>query len=344
MKARTILWMLLAGLPIITFAQNDDDMYFVPKKKSKTTEVQTAQESNRVAAGSHNTVRRATEEYYTGPLRDVDEYNRRGASYLTIVAEDDTILVDKNSLIQTEDGKYILPAADPETLYGNDDEDYTYSIRLSRFHGIGYPYSWYDPWYYDSFYYDPWYYGYHGWGWYGGWHGYYGWYNPWYNPWHYGWGWGWGPGWSHGWHHPHGSLAGGGTPRRGFNGGRGYAMTGSSSRGQATRNGVGGRMGNSTYRSSNVGVRNERTTGRTTTTTTNRSNSTVRGIQNSSSRSTVNSSSSRGTSTSRTTSSPSMSGGSRGSVGSSPMGGSSMGGSRGGGFSGGGSSRGGGRR
>ena len=197
MKARTKMLMMLACLPVISFAQNDDDMYFVPKKKAKavqetTTNVPTAIQS---------------EEYYSGALRDVDEYNRRGTNATTD---------NPNYIVENQRDTVYVVVDNQNDLY----DDYELSARLARFHGYGYPYySWYDPWYYDPWYYDPWYYG-PRWSVGFGWYGYHNWYDPWYfGPYYAGWGYYGGYPYHH--HHP---TAGGGTPQRGFNGGRGYAM------------------------------------------------------------------------------------------------------------------------
>lgn len=346
--------MMLAWMPIISFAQYDDDMYFVPKKKSKTT--QTVKPTNDEQRQPNGNVSSSNDEYYTGTLRDVDEYNRRGASSANAVS--DVVYPEK-----ARDTVYVVLENQNESY-----DDYAISARLARFHGYGYPYySWYDPWYYDPWYYDSWYYGPRwsfswGWGW--GWRGYYGWYDPWY----------YGPSWGYygGHGHHHHPIAGGGTPHRGFNGGRGYAM-GTSPRGTtgATRGGGQpttrtGRSGSTSLGSSrgySIGTRSDRGASRGTIGAGRGSssyyNSNVRGLTGSSSRSTVNNSSSRSTSTYRgsststyrgssssssRSSSGSYSGGTRGSSGSSRGGGFSSGGSRGGGFSGGGSRGGGGRR
>lgn len=361
MKTRTLLLMMLACLPLISFAQNDDDMYFVPKK-SKTS--QTTQSAPSVPARQSYTPQRTqTDEYYTGTLRDVDEYNRRGTNGVTSTPE----YSDENK----KDTVYVVVENQNE-----DYEDCLLSARLARFHGYGYPYyAWYDPWY-DPWYYDPWYYR-PGWGWSGYWSfGGWGWRYSWYDPWYYGPTWGWsgyygGYAWGHYHHH---ATAGGGTPHRGFNGGRGYAMSSSprgsmgasrNSNGRSTRTGRAGSTAIASSRGYVIGNRSERGASRGMSGGTRgmigasrgTGNSTVRGITGSSSRSTVNNSS-RSTSSYRGTSSTSSYSGSsrssssstRGSSGSTfsgssrSSGGFSGGGSRGGGFSGGGSRGGGGRR
>ena len=341
-----------------------DDMYFVPKKSKKTKTTKVVNQKSETLVDYTNT----DTEYYSGNLRDVDEYNRRGGSSrnLLVMTPTDTFEIDGDDLQKDDKGNYILGSGNNKSKksarYDDryDDyylDDYIYSARLARFHGFVYPYyAWYDPFYYDPFYYtswyyDPWYYGTY-WGWYGGWHGYYGWHSPWYySSWH---------------HHPVYTTHTGGYTHRGFNGGRGYGRTGVSSRGGTVAS-----RGGSTTRLAGNSLQNRSTSrgytigGRGTGTQSSRgyntsslrgtvNNGSSRGISSSSSRSTV-------TNTVRSTSSSrgSYSGSSRGSSysggssrsggfsggGSSRGGGGFSGGSRsGGGFSGGGSSRGGGRR
>ena len=342
MKAKTILLALLVVLPAMGFAQNDDDMYFVPKK-SKVVKPTISSSSN--SSSSRIPYYNNSSEdvgYSIGPLRDVDEYNRRGTGKnVTIITETDTFQVDESQLTLNEEGQYVLSKGysglNEEPAYLDDDADYYYSSRLSRFHGVGYPYGWYSPWYYDSFYYDPWYYGSY-WGhpyysWYG-WRGYYGWYDPWY----YGWGASWYPRYPHHPHVGHHSTAGGRVVSPSRNGGlssRGYAY-GNSSRS--------GRSGN-TILGRGISSRSSASSSRSSASS---SRSSSRGIANSSSRSTINNPSRSGGSTRSSSSRSSSYGGSRSGSSSSRGGGFSSGGgfsggSRGGGgFSGG--SRGGGRR
>ena len=181
MKAKVIIWVMAAMLPVIASAQ--DDMYFVPKKKAK--QEKTKNTSKTVKEDVYGQTQEPA-EYYSGTLRDVDEYNRRGNTgrNVTIMTETDTFDIDESRLVLDEKGNYVLtPENDRKqnrSYYDEDYDDYLYSTRLSRFHGVGYPYyGWYDPWYYDPWYYDPWYYNSY-WSWYGGWYGYYGWHSPWY--------------------------------------------------------------------------------------------------------------------------------------------------------------------
>ncbi len=217
MKARLILLAFLIVLPFTGRAQ-DDDMYFTPSKSSKSSA-----KTHRIQP-VYTPVEDEDEdyEYYTGDLRDIDEYNRRPH-----IAEDEdkqAVVLDtlgmKWVLSRTDMGDYVwIPAEDYERIQeqadeyfddiddfedydGYDDDDYNYSSRLVRFHGYVSPYhfGWYDPWYYDYYWWDPWYSWYwrpwywgYGWGWGLGWYGWGGWYG-----WHHGWHGGWHGGYAYG--------------------------------------------------------------------------------------------------------------------------------------------------
>ena len=197
------------GVTVTVNAQDvdDDDMYFVSSKKKaakKATSNSAAQNVVPVKVVKPVQDSESEADYHTGQLRDVDDYNRRGNSNSQVVARlvNDTLYVttlDSTNQEQTyvygkeKDGKYY----EDENYY---EDDYTYALRLGRYHRVvfvdpwywDYCYGWYDPWY------DPWY------GWYAPYyrHGYYSWYD-WGWGWHYRYTWGY-PGYYHGYyHHPH---------------------------------------------------------------------------------------------------------------------------------------------
>ena len=361
MKRNILFWIAILALPVWVVSQTvDDDIYFVPGKKSaKQTVKLNSASSSTSAAGKSATYSvpaesdeaQADADFHTGKLRDVDDYNRRG-QVLTRLSGD-TLYVMTDSL---QEKSYVLGDRSDQVYdegrYYDDgyyDDDYYYTSRLHRYHGYrfydpflwDYYYGWYDPWY------DPWY------GWYGP-HfrlGYYSWF---------GWGWGWGhyPYWDVAWHHhgPHHYGHGPGRPGRvqpmnHFNlgnrtstnagryltntnprGGRGNWTAGSrSTRTQtATRGTIGTRGTAGSSRS--VRIQASQPSSRSSVTTQRGSRSV------SSSRSSVTQSRSVST-PSRSSSSPSISSGSRGGG---FGGGGSFGG--GGGFGGGGRSGGGGGR
>lgn len=191
MKKLLVLSALFLAIPFSMFAQ-DDDMYFVPKKKSA--------------------VKAATDTYYVGSKRDVDEYNHRGKYRKSARSMGtDTISFDGRVGIYPDsvytDTQFADRFMNREREY-DDNNDYCYSRQLDRwygaydpwFYGPGYygsRFYWRSPYFYSTYYgfynpwYDPWYYGY---GWSSPWYsGYYGWYDPWYGyglHGYYGWGYG----------------------------------------------------------------------------------------------------------------------------------------------------------
>ena len=183
MNNKLLVSLILGALPLTMMAQ-DDDMYFVPTKKS---------------APKVTVRKRPAPTFYSGSDRSVDEYNRRVRSTYEILPTDTTA-----SDIIDYDGK---PGVYPDSTMMT--EDFALTREMSRWDGYepeetymeGYrdgrrdSWAWHSPWFYSSYYpwydsywywNDPWYYGRYGW--YSGW---YGWYDPWYydyyyNPWYYG--------------------------------------------------------------------------------------------------------------------------------------------------------------
>lgn len=188
MKMKFLVSLILGVLPLTMMAQ-DDDMYFVPAKKSKVTTVRPV---------------RPAPVYYSGSNRSVDEYNRRGGSSYEVVSTDTA----KNDIIDFKGEVGVYPDSTMQQ------EDFALTREMSRWDGYepvatymeGYRdgrydalWGWHSPWYYSYYpWYDPWYdpwYGYRGWysslydpwyydRWYYG--GYYGYYSGWYRPYYYG--------------------------------------------------------------------------------------------------------------------------------------------------------------
>lgn len=234
MKKQLLISLLIGAMPLGMAAQ-DDDLYFVSKKKGAEK-----------VADNYGLPR---ETYYSGSDRSVDEYNRRG-SYYEQIDSTMTDVIDFNG----EKGVY------PDSLAG---EDYKLTKKLSRFDGYdistneafwaGYragrdDWAWSSPWYYSRYgWYDPWYDPY--------WR--YGWYDPWYDPWYYGYtGW-YGPGLSrwayryHYWGYPryttvyyvggrHYGYGHTGSMHRGNMNGRVYGSSGSSRVGRVGSSRLGG--------------------------------------------------------------------------------------------------------
>lgn len=154
-----LLSLLLMSVPALA---QDDDMYYVPKSKAQKQ-------------------------------ADKKEQQQRVAQRYDY--EDDIVYLDE------VEGVY------PDTLFadslegdwqdvgesGSQEEDYTYTRRMSRFDGYMPFYTDYYPWY--DWWYDPWYYRYRSyhaywrnayWGWYDPWYNdYFGFYTPYYSHWSY---------------------------------------------------------------------------------------------------------------------------------------------------------------
>lgn len=278
MKKLIVLSAMILALPFSMMAQ-DDDMYFVPKKKSN--------------------VKAATETYYSGSNRDADEYNRRGK-------------FAGSSVVPMDSASMALHGLSPDSIYVdslfaerllkeyNEEENYRFSRQLDRWYGC------YDPWFYNhSFYWGP-----YAHGWYNPWYGP-GWYDPFYDPWFdpwfypygpgwygpgwYGPGWAWnhwyGPGWyGPGWYGPYGPgwgggiiIAGGGsrynkygiagTANHGAVHGAGYGGSRTGTAGHGTFSGARRATTAAANSSSNTGVRRSASTNRTFNNTTNNSSS-----------------------------------------------------------------------
>lgn len=278
MKRNMILLLALSVLPYAAMAQGtDDDMYFVPGKKKVQVEKAVTLPATDASRQRPVVVTEAdpNADYHTGQLRDVDEYNRRGAGrdgvstrlvgdtlYVTSTDSTGSQVVSRYAPGERMDDAYGVAPGDDYRYRDSDDgyydDDYYYTARLYRFRGLAWrdpflwdiSFGWYDPWY------DPWY----------GWcmpyyrYGYCGWYD---------WGWGWHhhPGWDCGWgphgfyrdHLPHNpSLA---YRNHGERGGR-YMTAGA---GTGTRAGRVGntRMGSTGRYEGAAGTRAGRLTGRT---------------------------------------------------------------------------------
>ena len=189
MKKLILISLLIGALPLSMVAQ-DDDLYFVPKKKSNVEKV----------ADKYGLPR---ETYYSGSNRSVDDYNRRMSKYEPIdSASSDIIDFDGKLGVypdSLEDFNLTKKMERFDDYSLSDNEAYWAGYQQARsdmlWHSPWYYrtygwYNWYDPWYYTSWHlglYDPWYYGPYSW-YYGGWYG--GWWDPWYNSLYYGYYWG----------------------------------------------------------------------------------------------------------------------------------------------------------
>lgn len=176
---RLFLLTAVVSFMVTSTAWAQDDMYFVPSKKTAKNSKENRY-SQRYGDNSEAV-------YHSGSNRDVDEYNRRGAfaSHYDYVGNDSI----GNDIIEFTPGNGVYPdsasiiamvndsvAAHSKAYKGsgyNNDDDYTITIYLSRFDDFYGPYwAWnrfHSPWYYDPFY-DPWFYD--------------PFYDPWFDPWY----------------------------------------------------------------------------------------------------------------------------------------------------------------
>lgn len=233
---KLLLISMFAGMLPMTLVAQDDDLYFVPKKKSveKVTD----------------NYGMPTDVYYSGSDRSIDEYNRRLKSRVEVIGGDSTL----NDTISFSAEKGVYPTDSVS------DEDFKITKEMSRFddyrisdneafwagYAAGrYDWAWHSPWYYTRYgWYDPWYYG--RWGWYDPWYYGYGWYTPWYTSWYSPFYYGWYDPWYYGysWYGPryypmygsvsvvrhHANTIGAGTIRRDGRSYADYRRPGSSSR------------------------------------------------------------------------------------------------------------------
>ncbi len=199
MRKSVLLTILMAAVPLVSMAQ-DDDLYFNPKQEAKK---EAALREQRAQAYARQRARRDSiySLYWSGSNRSVDDYNRNGR----ILSQYQNISTDSlgNDIITFRLDKGVKPdsiyddAAFAQKYIKQDDDDFEYTRGLSRWDGY------YNPWFYDYYGIGPYYWSSRYWGWHNPWrYGYYsGWYDPWYDPfydpWYYGY-----AGWYGGWYDP----------------------------------------------------------------------------------------------------------------------------------------------
>ena len=130
MKKIVLASLILACLPYLSWAQSsDDDLYFIPKKKTENR-VTTTQTVDQVIPKNNNrnyssnnapvVVRDAS-----GRVRDVDEYNRRYSSKdNNFVMDNDTLYIEEKPY--GERGEWV-------NGFEGSQEDYEYAMRIVRF-------------------------------------------------------------------------------------------------------------------------------------------------------------------------------------------------------------------
>lgn len=246
MKKSVLVSLLLVCLPLFVMAQSNDDLYFIPKKKTEKkvtsgTPAKVVIEKDKapttVYAEPGSTV---VVKDVKGNVRDVDEYNRRYTSRdHTFSMENDTLYIEEKPY--NERGEWV-------NGFEGSQSDYEYAMRIIRFRNPRYAIPLSSPLYWDVVYtlpswewnvFDDGYYAYafptysnrlwwdwrfnYSWGWRSSWY-----YNSWYGPGYwYGGYWGGWPHYHHHHHHYHPHYAWGGVG--GYWGG-GHGWNGSSAR------------------------------------------------------------------------------------------------------------------
>ena len=154
MKKSVLVTLLLACMPFLVIAQTNDDLYFVPKKKSekKVTSGTSAKvviekdhSPTTVYASPGSTV---VVKDVKGNLRDVDEYNRRYTSRdNTFSMENDTLYVEEKPY--NERGEWV-------NGFEGSQSDYEYAMRIVRFRNPRYAIPVSSPLYWEVVYTLPW--------------------------------------------------------------------------------------------------------------------------------------------------------------------------------------------
>ena len=165
MKKMYLLAVLMAAAMPLTSMAQDDDLYFNPKKEAQEKAEKRARLQQQYAA------QRARRDslyslFWSGSGRDVDEYNRGGRifSHYEHVGTDSL----GNDIIQFHVGKGVRPDSIYDDAYfaqkyADQDEDFDYTRRMSRWDGY------YDPWFYGYYGYGPYYWRSRMWGWHNPW-------------------------------------------------------------------------------------------------------------------------------------------------------------------------------
>ncbi len=160
MKNSVFVSLLLAMLPWAASAQSvDDDLYYTPKSKQKTTTTTVKESGKEVKVSSGGQVNVWAPNASTvvvrdkkGNVRDVDEYNRRySAQKNRFSMENDTLYIDEREDSDLN-GEWI------DGFEGTQD-DYEYAVRLIRFQNPRYAIPVSSPLYWDIVYarsYVPW--------------------------------------------------------------------------------------------------------------------------------------------------------------------------------------------
>lgn len=131
MKKFVLVSLIMACLPFLAMAQTNDDLYFVPKKKTEKKEtsgtpakvvIETGKVPTTVYSSPGTTI---VVKDVKGEMRDVDEYNRRYTSREnTFYKENDTLYIEEKPY--NEQGEWV-------NGFEGSQSDYEYAMRIVRF-------------------------------------------------------------------------------------------------------------------------------------------------------------------------------------------------------------------
>ena len=169
MKKLLLISMLIGAMPLAMIAQ-DDDLYFVPKKKK--AQVEKVKDITPVVAPQPKA--KSSYEVIDGDTTklDVIDFTEGKGIYPADTLETEDFALTKN-MVRFDD----YDVSDNDAFWAG----YRAGRDTWMWHSPWYygRYGWYDPWYYGSWYSYRWYRPYY-YSWYDPW--FYGWYDPWYGP------------------------------------------------------------------------------------------------------------------------------------------------------------------
>ena len=154
MKKSVLLSLLIAFLPVFMMAQTNDDLYFIPKKKTEKkvtsgtpAKVVIEKEQAPTTVFESPVASKVVVKDVSGNVRDVDEYNRRYTSRdNTFSMENDTLYIEEKPY--NERGEWV-------NGFTGSQADYEYAMRIVRFRNPRYAIPLSSPLYWEVLYMLP---------------------------------------------------------------------------------------------------------------------------------------------------------------------------------------------
>ena len=154
MKKSVLLSLLIAFLPVFMMAQTNDDLYFIPKKKTEKkvtsgtpAKVVLEKEQAPTTVFESPATSKVVVKDVSGNVRDVDEYNRRYTSRdNTFSMENDTLYIEEKPY--NERGEWV-------NGFTGSQADYEYAMRIVRFRNPRYAIPLSSPLYWEVLYMLP---------------------------------------------------------------------------------------------------------------------------------------------------------------------------------------------